>query len=311
MTADVDSSTASWQHRQLANASARPDAVPLDWPNRACSFEVSAAGISWHVQRSGQGPTLVLIHGTASATHSWRDLLQQLTPHFHVIAMDLPGHGFSSRRSDDSMALPDLADSVAALLRSIDAKPSILVGHSAGAAIALRMTLDQQVSPQSIIGLNAALLPFGGALRVFFAPLAQWFAQTQLMPRMIARRASDIAAVRRVLAGTGSVIDDVGVELYQRLLQKESHVASVLAMMASWDLSALLEDIPKLQCDLYLVTGLNDQAVSPKETDAIVRALPSTQVIRLTDCGHLAHEERPIQVAKLIAELAGNGEQRV
>ncbi|NBQ74895.1 MAG: alpha/beta hydrolase, partial [Acetobacteraceae bacterium] len=45
-----------------------------DWPNRTASRFVEAGGLNWHVQLMGQGPCLLLLHGTAAATHSWRDL---------------------------------------------------------------------------------------------------------------------------------------------------------------------------------------------------------------------------------------------
>ncbi|MDU3043759.1 MAG: alpha/beta hydrolase, partial [Bradyrhizobium sp.] len=45
-----------------------------DWPNRAASRFVDAAGLRWHVQMMGEGPVALLAHGTGAATHSWRDL---------------------------------------------------------------------------------------------------------------------------------------------------------------------------------------------------------------------------------------------
>ena len=49
-----------------------------DWPNRDASRFVEAAGLTWHVQIAGQGPVLLLLHGTGASTHSWRDLLPGL-----------------------------------------------------------------------------------------------------------------------------------------------------------------------------------------------------------------------------------------
>ncbi len=45
-----------------------------DWPHRDRSRFVEAGGLRWHIQRMGDGPALLLVHGTAAATHSWRDL---------------------------------------------------------------------------------------------------------------------------------------------------------------------------------------------------------------------------------------------
>ena len=77
-----------------------------DWPNAAASHFVQAGGIEWHVQRKGlQGPSVVLLHGTGAATHSWRGVLPLLAEHASVLAMDLPGHGFSSTPPPAQMGL--------------------------------------------------------------------------------------------------------------------------------------------------------------------------------------------------------------
>jgi magnesium chelatase accessory protein len=288
---------------------APPEGVPFDWPNREASRRVDAGGVSWHVQRGGRGPCLLLLHGTAASTHTWRDLFPILTADYDVIAMDLPGHGYTSLRPDGAMTLDALAESLGCLVEALDAKPAYVAGHSAGAAIALRMTLDRTIEPDAVVGLNAALLPFGGVLKAVFSPLAGFFATTRMMPRPVARRARDAKAVRRVLVGTGSAIDERGVELYQRLLEREGHVAAVLNMMASWELEPLLADLPGLEAELYLLSGGRDKAISPKEAERIAERLPKTKVTRLDDCGHLAHEEAPERVADLIRSACPPGDR--
>ncbi len=277
--------------------------VPPDWPNRAASRIVDAGGIRWHVQRMGSGSRLLLLHGTAASTHTWRDLMPLLSKDFDVVAVDLPGHGFTELLTDGSMTLPAISAAVANLLTVIDFQPEAVAGHSAGAAIALRLALDGSIRPRHVVGLNAALLPFGGAMRRLFAPMAKMFASTRLMPQMLSRRARDPRSVARLINGTGSRLDDTGVALYQRLLMRESHLSSVLSMMASWDLDPLIADLPRLEPRLALITGMLDKAVSPREADTIAGVLPGTVVLKLPDCGHLAHEEQPARVAESIRQF--------
>lgn len=277
-----------------------PLAVPADWPNRSASRQVLSFGTRWHVQRMGAGPTLVLIHGTASSTHSFRDLLPLLATSFDVVAVDLPGHGFSSRLPDGAMTLPAIARGLSGLFETLDVSPRFLAGHSAGAAIALRFALDAREAPEAVVGLNAALLPFGGMLTRVFSPLAQFFASTRLMPGLLARRAKDRKAVERVIRGTGSVIDAEGIDGYQRLFSREAHLSAVLAMMASWDLSPLRQELPALLNRVLLLAGARDRAVNPAEATRVAEHLRYASVITLEDSGHLAHEERPQQVAAIV-----------
>ncbi len=280
-----------------------PGEVPYDWPLREVSRMVNAAGSRWHVQRMGAGPGLLLIHGTAASTHTWRGLMPLLAEHHDVLAVDLPGHGYSERLPDGSMALPALANGLGELLARLDFAPDCVVGHSAGAAIGLRLVLDATVEPRAVIGINAALLPFGGPMRRLFAPMAQLFANTHLMPALVARRAGDVRSIRRVLAGTGSKLDEAGTHYYQRLLTREGHVAAVLAMMASWDLRPLLDELDSLRSPLYLVSCSGDKAVSPVQADRVAAAASNATVIAVDGLGHLAHEEQPGQFAELISGL--------
>ena len=84
-----------------------------DWPNRNASRFVLAAGLQWHVQMMGEGPVILLLHGTGSSTHSWRDLMPHLAKNFEVIAPDLPGHAFTSMPSRDGFTLPGMARGLA------------------------------------------------------------------------------------------------------------------------------------------------------------------------------------------------------
>ena len=60
-------------------ASASPqDTVPADWPLADSSRIVQSFGTRWHVQQQGNGPTLLLLHGTAASTHSFRRLIPEL-----------------------------------------------------------------------------------------------------------------------------------------------------------------------------------------------------------------------------------------
>ena len=77
---------------------------------------------------------LLLIHGTAASTHTWRDLMPMLATSYDVVAMDLPGHAYTTLRPDGAMTLDALSASVASLTDAVGFKPDCLVAHSAGAA---------------------------------------------------------------------------------------------------------------------------------------------------------------------------------
>lgn len=278
-----------------------------DWPNRTASRFVDAGGLRWHVQQMGQGPTLLLVHGTGSATHSWRDLAPRLAERFALIAPDLPGHGFTdSPRNPKGLSLPGMAGSLAALIDRLGIRPDLVVGHSAGAAIAARLCLDDRLSPRALISLNGALLPLHGFASAWFAPAARLFAANPLLIRLFARRARTPNTVEQLFASTGSVLDPAGIRYYQRLIATPSHVAATLGMMANWDLRPLQRDLPRLATPLILVSAERDGAIRPADARRVAALVPGSELLPLDGLGHLAHEEDPERVAALIERVGAH-----
>jgi magnesium chelatase accessory protein len=271
-----------------------------DWPNRAASRFVEAGGLSWHVQETGRGPTLLLLHGTGASTHSWRDLLPLLARDFHVIAPDLPGHGFTEAPERDRLSLPAMARGLAALLGKLGVEPEGIVGHSAGAAIAMQMVLTRAIEPACLISLNGALLPFKGVASQLFPSVARLLVLNPLVPRFFAWRAGSADAVTQLLEGTGSRLDARGQELYQRLFSNRVHIASTLGMMANWDLETLGRGFGRLDLPVLLVVGAGDRAVPPADAREVARRLPDARIETVPGAGHLVHEEKPAEIAVLI-----------
>lgn len=275
----------------------------LDWPLRETSRFVQAGGLRWHVQQLGQGPVLLLLHGTGASTHSWRDFAPLMARHFMVVAPDLPGHAFTDTPPAAQMSLPGMSAALGALIAALGLDVALCVGHSAGAAIAARMTLDGTITPDVLVSINGAFLPLDGLPGLLFPPVARLMAATPMASRLFAWRASDRAAVERLIDGTGSVLDVRGIELYARLVRDARHAAGALAMMAQWDLRPLLRDLPSLRTPLVLLAGANDRAVPPEQAHRVHALLPralASEPILLPNVGHLAHEEQPAELARTV-----------
>lgn len=278
--------------------------VPIDWPNRSASFFASAGGISWHVQRMGEGPQLLLIHGTGAATHSWRDLMPALARDFDVIAMDLPGHGFSQPAASHEMTLPHIAAALQRLLAVLEVDPEICVGHSAGAAIGIQLMKECAAQSALLVGLNPALQPYGGILtRAVANPAARLLSSIPFIPRFLSWRANAGGAMHQLIEGTGSHIDPWGLSLYRRVLSREDHVAATLAMMANWDLAGISQGLRDAAARTLFIVGSADRAVPPRQARELCGRYRSLTMVEQPELGHLAHEERPHWTADLICRF--------
>jgi magnesium chelatase accessory protein len=281
-----------------------------DWPNRAHSHFVKAAGLTWHVQQFGKTDStefnskkILLLHGTGSSSHSWRDVAPLLALRYHVLAIDLPGHGFTSMPPSHEQSLNGMARKVAELLRVMSFAPTLVIGHSAGAAVAARMVLDDAVAPLAVLSLNGAFLGFGGLAGQLFSPIARLLAAGSFASRFFAWQATDNSVVEKLVRSTGSVLDPLGMKLYARLVRNPGHVSAALAMMANWDLDALERELPKLTLPVWLVVAENDLTVPPSQATHVARLLPNAHRVSWPMLGHLAHEESPAQFATLVDEV--------
>lgn len=272
-----------------------------DWPHRAASRFVEAAGLRWHLQEFGEptAPGLLLLHGTGAATHSWRGLAPLLAQRFRVVAPDLPGHGFTDPLPARRLSLPGMAEAVGGLIDHLGLLPRLAVGHSAGAAILARMCLDRRIAPDLLVAINGALTPFPGVANILFPSIARVLFLNPITPKVFAWSA-DRAAVRRLIDGTGSRLDPQGLDLYRRLFTRAGHVSGALGMMANWDLPALSRDLPGLTTRTLLIVGGDDKAIKPEDAFTLRERLPNARVELLRGLGHLAHEEAPERVAGLI-----------
>lgn len=281
--------------------------IHAEWPNRAASRYVDAGGLRWHVQELGvAGPQLLLLHGTGAATHSWASMAPLLAQHFRVIAPDLPGHGFTDPSAREQQSLPGMAQSVASLLDALEISPRLAIGHSAGAAVLVRMTLDGLIHPDAIAAFNGALLPFEGLMGKVFPRAARVLASLPVLPGLLARRSARSPMIDRLIEQTGSRSAALDLVHYQSLSQSPRHIRGVLAMMANWDLAALERDILALDTPLYLVACANDRAVPAAQARYLKARLSCAHLRIVPGLGHLGHEEDPALFTGFVEEAAAD-----
>lgn len=280
----------------------------LIWPNREVSTFITTGRARWHVQQMGSGPPLLLLHGTGASVHSWRDVMPLLAKDYAVTAIDLPRHAFTTGHDAYAMSLPSMALEIAALLRELDLDPTAIVGHSAGAALALQLALAHGYSGP-IVGLSAALRPFPGPLAQIFPAIAKALFINPLVPRLFAGTIDLAGGTERFMwRSTHSRLDAAGMACYRTLLKNPDHAGGGLAMMANWDLPGLRARMGEVTNPVLLVHGAKDPAIPLDWAKEAASWLPDARLDVLPGLGHLAHEEAPEKVAALIAAfLAGHG----
>lgn len=270
--------------------------MPPDWPYRAQARRVSSRPHDWCVIEVGEGPVMVLLHGAGGSGHSFRALIPLLAPHFRLIVPDLPGQGFTRPGSRARYGLDAMAEDLVALLDTLRVEPAFVLGHSAGAAIALRMA--EFLRLRGVIGINAALGSFDGAAGVMFPLLARVLAVTPFIPHVVARLWGNPQTVARLLASTGSPLDAEGAAQYLTLVRDAGHIDGTLGMMAQWRLEGLLSRLPAQKTPALLITSGGDAAVPPRVSAEAAAQMPAATLLEIARFGHLVHEEAASAVAE-------------
>jgi magnesium chelatase accessory protein len=186
------------------------------------------------------------------------------------------------------------------MLKALDLQPAMVVGHSAGAAVSARLMLLHLIAPVPMVSLNGALSPMPQHQGALYSLMARLLTNSPATSWIFALQARREKTVDRLLKATGSRVDAEGRKFYGRLMSRPGHVGGALRMMARWNLDDL--DLTQLDTPVTLIVGDTDGMVPPEDALRVQARLPQGRVVTLPGLGHLAHEEEPGMVARLIEE---------
>ncbi|MEM8777171.1 MAG: alpha/beta fold hydrolase BchO [Pseudomonadota bacterium] len=275
------------------------------WSHPDLSRRVRQRPHEWHIQETGTGPTMLLLHGAGATTHTWRDLIRPFSKDFRIVMLDLPGHGFTRVGNRARMGLETTAEDIAALCKIEGWEPEVLVGHSAGAAVALELSgllANSQPDAPRVVAINAALDRFEGIAGWLFPAFAKMLAMNPFVPLAFSLGGGTNIRARAIIQNTGSHLSKEGYRYYARLLNSHSHVDGTLQMMARWNTDALYARLPEIKNQCLLITGQKDKAVPPQVSDRAAEILPNAKRFELDGVGHLAHEESPELLSQIVLE---------
>ena len=271
------------------------------WPNAAHSEFVQIDRLTWHVQKAGEGPVVLLLHGAGASSHSMTPLCDRLRDDHTTVAVDLPGHGFTDQPDKKRLGLEAMSSDLSVFLQKQSLIPDKIIAHSASASIALRMCLDEPAYANTkVVSINGALGNFRGLAGTLFPLFAKMLAANQFTARIFSSMGQSRSRVESVLASTGSTVPADSLNCYHALMSDADHVGNTLTMMANWSLDKLLLELPKVKNQVHLIAGDKDLAVPPDTADIVSKKIPGATVTHVSQFGHLIHEEDPDETVRLI-----------
>lgn len=276
------------------------------WPNSELSRRGQGPVHRWHIQETGAGKMVLMLHGAGGSTHSYADLIPMLAQSHHIVALDLPGQGFTQLGARHRSGLDQMAEDIAKLCDQEGWIPDVIIGHSAGAAVALRLA-EEDLSPRGqaplIIGINAALAQFTGLAGLVFPMMAKVLAAVPFTASLFSGASNRPDRIKALISSTGSQLDADGLELYRRLVADRNHVDGTLLMMAQWALDPLLVRLPNHPSTVHFIVGDKDATVPPEVSEKVTSRMRNATLHHFAELGHLAHEEDPEGFARLINNI--------
>jgi len=271
---------------------------------------VDVAGARLHVREAGPddraAPAIVMIHGLAGqSAHYTYGVIPRLAGRFRLVALDRPGAGYSPREEGAPADLSTQAAAVASLIDKLGLGRPLVVGHSLGGAIALRLALEH---PDKVCGL-ALLAPlthmqddppavFKG-LTIESSLARKLVAWTLAIPASIKNSAKTL----EVIFGPEAVPKDFATKGAGLLSLRPRAFLG-----ASSDLQALPDSLPRqqeryadLRVPVHVLYGKDDRILDWKHNgQALVDKVPGAR-LQLTEGGHML----PITQPELCAEFIG------
>jgi pimeloyl-ACP methyl ester carboxylesterase len=259
------------------------------------------------VRDEGEGEALLLIHGMAGSSQTWRAIMPQLAKKYRVIAPDLLGHGESSKPRTD-YSLGAFAVGLRDLLDELEVDSATIVGHSLGGGIAMQFLYQHPDYCRRLILISSGGLgpDVGWILRLLAAPGAE-LVMPVIAPTPVLRAGN---SVRGWLSSLG-LRSPRGAEIwnaYSSFSDRQTRDAFLRTLRSVVDyrgqsVSALnrlnlREDLPTLA-----IWGEQDNIIPVDHAYSALEARPDCRLEVLPDVGHFAQVEAPTEVADLIDDF--------
>lgn len=257
---------------------------------------------------AGEGkPTLLLIHGMAGSSTTWREMIPRLEPHFHILAPDLPGHGESSLDFDD-YSLGAMASTLRDLLVVKGITRCTIVGQSLGGGVALQFVYQYPEFCERIalIGSGGLGREVNWILRLLAVPGAELLLTGVAAPFLVSAGDkvrgffSDKGVRAASLEETWAAYESLGRRGHRRTFFK-----TLRAVVDGKGQSVSANNRLHLagQLPFQLIWGDRDPIIPVAHGRATHESIPGSRLAVVEGAGHYPHVEDPAAVERVLTEF--------
>ena len=261
---------------------------------------------------AGQGPTVLLIHGMAGSSRTWRDVMPRLAEHFTVVAPDLLGHGESAKPLGD-YSLGAHASGLRDLLSALGIQKATLVGQSLGGGVAMQLAYQHPGVAERLVLVSSGGLgrDVSRLLRLFTLPGIE-YVMPALFPSAVRER-GDVVVDRLTRWGIRAPHLAEMWRAYASLSEAENRRAFVKTLRAVVDpggqtVSAkdrlyLTSALPTM-----IVWGDRDPIIPVRHAHDAHELMPGSRLEIFENAGHFPHVEFPGRFTDVLEDFLATTE---
>ncbi|QJQ32687.1 alpha/beta hydrolase [Sphingomonas lacunae] len=273
-------------------------------------FITVADGARIHVRDSGgDGPAMVLLHGSNASLHTWEPLKRELAG-YRIVTLDLPGHGLTGATPTHRYDPDEMVAAVDGVVSALGLEGFVLGGNSMGGGISWRYALAHPAKVRALLLIDAAGMPPRAGdkppasnigFRIMRSGFGRWLGG-QITPRFLIERSL------RGSVSNQSVVTDAAVDRYWELLRfPGNREATGIRFARGFADPAAAERIRTISVPTLIIFGSEDRIISPSAAQSFAERIAGSEVIMMDGIGHLPMEEAPQATAEAIRDfLAGN-----
>lgn len=259
---------------------------------------VDVLGMSVHYRDEGDGPALLLLHGTGSSLHTWDGWIEPLAHDFRLLRLDLPGFGLTGPDPRGEYTIGHYVDFVDAFAGALSLERFHLAGNSLGGRIAWNYALAHPDRVARLVLIDAAGYPRP-------APVNESFifklARTPILNRLftvMTPRSLTADSLREVYGDPGKVTEEVVDRYFELSLRpgnREAFVERALDARRDRDGDHRLITQPTL-----ILWGVEDRWIPLADGRGFADDIPDSRLIVYPGVGHVPMEEIPGQTARAV-----------
>lgn len=269
---------------------------------------VEIDGTRVHYTLEGSGPPLLLLHGVMASLHTWDGWVRELSQHYTIMRVDIPGFGLSEPLANENYTPEYSVEFFEKMRKKMGVERFYLAGNSLGGFIAwfYATKYPERVAKLILIDPASYPQPLPRIVRMASRPFIGFMAQLS-SPRFIVRR-----NVREVYGDPDSVTDET-IDRYHDLLLREGHreaMVEYFRTLRKYSVDdSLVRHVPEITAPTLLMWGEEDRWVPPRLIERWQADLPDITVRTYAGGGHIPMEEFPTETARDAHAFLSSGEQ--